>query len=91
MPLQLNEIFHSIDIHIGMDFPISPHRLIPCLFGGPPKHDTHHSKPLTNFAPYFNHWDRLLGFFCPPVYGGGLRNKALLDWESRRKECKKQL
>ena len=78
--------------HIGFDFPISSHRLIPfVLLGGAPKHDMHHQKPLTNFAPFFNHLDHLLGSYCPPMGAGGVKSKALLDWEKRHKECKKQM
>ena len=82
---------HSVEAHIGFDFPFLLHRVVPLgLFGGSPKHDMHHQKPLTNFQPFFNHFDRLLGFYCPPMSAGGIKSKALQDWERKYKETKKQ-
>ncbi|XP_028828855.1 cholesterol 25-hydroxylase-like protein 2 [Denticeps clupeoides] len=52
----------SVDDHSGYDFPWALHHLVPLgLWGGPVKHDIHHQKPSTNFAPYFSHWDWLVG------------------------------
>lgn len=61
-------IFHVINIwlsvedHSGYDFPWSTHRLVPFgWFGGVAHHDLHHSHFNCNFAPYFTHWDKILG------------------------------
>jgi len=64
----LLSIVMSVDAHIGFDFPFALHNLDPFNnFGGPPKHDMHHQKPLTNFQPFFNHWDWLMGTYWPPA------------------------
>ncbi|XP_006880462.1 PREDICTED: cholesterol 25-hydroxylase [Elephantulus edwardii] len=55
-------IWLSVEDHSGYDFPWSTHRLVPFgLYGGVVHHDLHHSQFTCNFAPYFTHWDRLLG------------------------------
>ncbi|XP_024136669.1 cholesterol 25-hydroxylase-like protein 1, member 2 [Oryzias melastigma] len=58
-------VFHvyvSIEDHCGYDFPWSTTHLFPCgFYGGPSKHDVHHQKPNTNFAPHFSHWDIIFG------------------------------
>uniref|UniRef100_W5MEI6 Fatty acid hydroxylase domain-containing protein n=1 Tax=Lepisosteus oculatus TaxID=7918 RepID=W5MEI6_LEPOC len=55
-------IWISVDDHSGYDFPWSLHNWIPFgLWGGSVKHDTHHQKPMTNFEPFFSHWDWLCG------------------------------
>ncbi|XP_067092973.1 cholesterol 25-hydroxylase-like protein [Osmerus mordax] len=55
-------IWMSVEDHSGYDLPWSPHRLVPFgLYGGAPHHDLHHLKFNVNYAPYFTHWDRLLG------------------------------
>uniref|UniRef100_UPI00398E4E0D cholesterol 25-hydroxylase-like protein 2 n=1 Tax=Pristiophorus japonicus TaxID=55135 RepID=UPI00398E4E0D len=58
----LVNIFISVDDHCGYDFSWSLHNLVPLrLFGGSLKHDAHHQKPATNFAPFFSHWDWIFG------------------------------
>lgn len=55
-------VYVSIEDHCGYDFPWSTSRLIPFgFYGGPSKHDVHHQRPNTNFAPHFSHWDRMFG------------------------------
>lgn len=55
-------VYVSVEDHCGYDFPWSTSRLIPFgVYGGPSKHDVHHQKPNTNFAPHFSHWDKLFG------------------------------
>ncbi|XP_055503263.1 cholesterol 25-hydroxylase-like protein [Leucoraja erinacea] len=55
-------IWLSVEDHSGYDLPWATHRLVPFgLFGGAPHHDLHHMKFKANYAPYFTHWDRLLG------------------------------
>ena len=55
-------IYVSTEDHCGYDFPWAMHRLVPFgLWGGAPKHDAHHQRPATNFAPFFSHWDWLGG------------------------------
>ena len=55
-------VYVSIEDHCGYDFPWSSSRLIPFgIYGGPSKHDVHHQKPSTNFAPHFSHWDKIFG------------------------------
>ncbi|XP_016376739.1 cholesterol 25-hydroxylase-like protein 1, member 2 [Sinocyclocheilus rhinocerous] len=55
-------VYVSVEDHCGYDFPWSMSRLIPFgVYGGPSKHDVHHQKPNTNFAPHFSHWDKLFG------------------------------
>ncbi|XP_067858863.1 cholesterol 25-hydroxylase-like protein [Heptranchias perlo] len=58
-------IWLSVEDHSGYDFPWSTHRLMPFgLYGGAPHHDLHHMKFKTNYAPYFTHWDKLLGTYA---------------------------
>ncbi|KAG9328215.1 hypothetical protein JZ751_011829 [Albula glossodonta] len=58
----LFNIWISTDDHCGYDFPWSLHNLVPFgLWGGSVKHDAHHQRPNTNFAPFFSHWDWLGG------------------------------
>ncbi|CAL1567923.1 unnamed protein product [Knipowitschia caucasica] len=60
-------VYVSIEDHCGYDFPWSMHRMVPFgLWGGAPKHDSHHQKPGTNFAPFFSHWDWLAGTQAAP-------------------------
>uniref|UniRef100_A0AAR2KAR7 Fatty acid hydroxylase domain-containing protein n=1 Tax=Pygocentrus nattereri TaxID=42514 RepID=A0AAR2KAR7_PYGNA len=55
-------VYVSVEDHCGYDFPWSSSRLIPfAIYGGPSKHDVHHQKPNTNFAPHFSHWDKMFG------------------------------
>ena len=56
----------SVDAHVGYDLPLSPHHWPSTLcMGGSVKHDMHHQRPLTNFQPFFNWFDRLFGTECP--------------------------
>ena len=82
-------IIVSVEAHIGYDLPIGANHWF-WWWGGAVKHDMHHQKPLTNFAPFFNWWDRLLGWYCPGQLAGGYKPKALLDWEKKNKEIKEQ-
>ncbi|XP_004680961.1 PREDICTED: cholesterol 25-hydroxylase [Condylura cristata] len=55
-------IWLSVEDHSGYDFPWSTHRLVPFgWYGGVVHHDLHHSRFNCNFAPYFTHWDKVLG------------------------------
>ena len=75
-------ILVSVDAHIGYDLPLLPHKWAPG-WGGSIKHDMHHQKPLSNYQPFFNWWDRLFGTECPGQFAAGVRQKALVDWEKR--------
>ncbi|XP_072243145.1 cholesterol 25-hydroxylase-like protein [Leuresthes tenuis] len=61
-------IFHllnswlAVEDHCGYNLPWALHRLLPGL-GGAPHHQTHHSMQITNYAPYFTHWDQLCGTY----------------------------
>lgn len=55
----------SVEDHCGYDLPLMPHRWAP-FWGGSLKHDMHHQRPLTNFQPFFNWFDRLFGSEWPP-------------------------
>ncbi|XP_062410373.1 cholesterol 25-hydroxylase-like protein 2 [Sardina pilchardus] len=60
-------VWVSTEDHCGYAFPWAMHNLVPFgLWGGVLKHDTHHQKPGTNFAPFFSHWDWLGGTACLP-------------------------
>jgi len=72
----------SIDDHCGYDLPLLPHRWCP-FWGGSIHHDMHHQRPLTNFQPFLNHWDRLFGTYCPGQRAGGVKPKALTEWEKK--------
>ncbi|XP_055874280.1 cholesterol 25-hydroxylase-like protein 1, member 2 [Biomphalaria glabrata] len=86
----LVSIIVSVEAHIGFDFPFLLHNLDPTgNFGGPTKHDMHHLKPHTNYQPFFNHWDRLFGTYCPPVKGCAVRNKTLQDNKRHTRQSKK--
>lgn len=74
----------SVDAHIGYDLPLSPHHWLP-FWGGSIKHDMHHQRPLTNFQPFFNWFDRLFGTECPGQGAAGYRPPSLIDWENRRR------
>jgi len=50
----------SIEVHLGYDFPWAAHNWC-FLYGGAPKHDLHHMRPMTNFAPWLNWLDKLMG------------------------------
>lgn len=55
-------IWLSVEDHCGYDLPLATHRLVPWgLYGGAPHHDLHHLTFKSNYAPYFTHWDRLVG------------------------------
>ncbi|XP_045424402.1 cholesterol 25-hydroxylase [Lemur catta] len=59
-------IWLSVEDHSGYDFPWSTHRLVPFgWYGGVAHHDLHHTQFNCNFAPYFTHWDRILGTLRP--------------------------
>jgi len=51
----------SIEDHIGYNLPWAAHHWIP-IYGGGPAHDMHHMRPLTNFEPWLNWIDRLVGW-----------------------------
>ncbi|KAK5880670.1 hypothetical protein CesoFtcFv8_021555 [Champsocephalus esox] len=58
----LLNIWLSVEDHCGYDLPWATHRLFPLhLYGGAPHHDLHHLNSSCNYAPYFTHWDRLIG------------------------------
>ena len=72
---------------LGFDFPWAPHHWFPLgIYGGAPKHDMHHMKPMTNFQPLFNTWDHLLGTYSPPLAAGGVKSNEYLDHEHRIRE-----
>ena len=81
----LLSILVSVEAHIGYDFPLMPHHWAP-FWGGVIKHDMHHQKPRTNFQPFFNWWDKIFGTECPGQLAGGVRPKALADWEMEKRE-----
>ena len=87
---QFFSLLAALDNHIGYDLPFMPHHWFP-FWGGSVKHDMHHQKPLTNYAPFFNYLDKIFGTYCPHQMAGGYRPKSLLDWEKKDKESKKQL
>uniref|UniRef100_H3B4R1 Cholesterol 25-hydroxylase like 1, tandem duplicate 2 n=1 Tax=Latimeria chalumnae TaxID=7897 RepID=H3B4R1_LATCH len=68
-------VFHvyvSVEDHCGYDFPWSTSRLVPFgMYGGPAKHDVHHQKPMSNFAPHFAHWDKIFGTHAEYNYSKG--------------------
>ncbi|KAM6986527.1 cholesterol 25-hydroxylase-like protein 2 [Aplochiton taeniatus] len=86
-------IYVSTEDHCGYDFPWSMHNLVPFgLWGGAPKHQTHHQRPATNFAPFFSHWDWLGGTDVMPtglsprhVAGPPVEAKEDLRKEDRQK------
>lgn len=62
MLFYITNIYLSVEAHSGYEFPWSPHRLVPFgLYGGAQHHSLHHLKFKVNYAPYFTHWDILLG------------------------------
>jgi len=73
----------SVDAHIGYDLPLSLHHWLP-FCGGSIKHDMHHQRPLTNFQPFFNWFDRLFGTECPGQAAAGYRPPTLVDLERKR-------
>ena len=81
-------IWVSVDAHIGYDFPFLPHHWAPFgLWGGSIKHDMHHQRPLTNFEPFFTIWDRLCGWECPGQLAGGIKSKALVEYDRFKAEA----
>lgn len=64
-------VYVSVEQHCGYDFPWALHNLVPFgLWGGAPKHDAHHQRPTTNYAPFFSHWDKLGGTHGEPSPSG---------------------
>ncbi|XP_037012523.2 cholesterol 25-hydroxylase [Artibeus jamaicensis] len=62
MVFHVVNIWLSVEDHSGYEFPWSTHKLVPFgWYGGVAHHDLHHSQFNCNFAPYFTHWDRILG------------------------------
>ncbi|KAL4227867.1 Cholesterol 25-hydroxylase-like protein [Mactra antiquata] len=82
-------IIVSVEAHLGFDFPFTLNHLTYGFFGGAPKHDMHHLKPLTNYQPFFNHWDKMFDTFCPVMSAGGVKPPDLLEYERKVKETKK--
>lgn len=82
----LLSILISVEAHIGYDVPLMPHHWFP-FWGGSIQHDMHHQRPLTNFSPFFNWWDRVFGWMCPGQLGGGYKPPALTTWEGKRKSA----
>jgi cholesterol 25-hydroxylase len=72
----------AAESHGGYDLSGLPQRWVP-FWGGSTKHHMHHLRPLTNYEPYFNWIDRLVGNECPGIWAGGYRSKELVDWEKR--------
>ncbi|CAB1458901.1 unnamed protein product [Pleuronectes platessa] len=67
-------VYVSIEDHCGYDFPWSTSRLIPFgIYGGPSKHDVHHQKPNTNFAPHFCHWDKIFGTYADVSFSSSIK------------------
>jgi cholesterol 25-hydroxylase len=66
----------SIEVHCGYKFPWAAHNWIP-LYGGAPKHDMHHMRPLSNFEPWLDHLDRLLGW--------SMTEKQLEEYKAKRR------
>lgn len=85
----LISIVLSVEAHIGYDFPFTLNYLTYGFVGGAPKHDMHHYKPLTNYQPFFNHWDRMFDTYCPVMKAGGIKPKDLLNYERKQKQIKK--
>ena len=85
----LFSIIVSVEAHIGYDLPLMPHHWAP-FWGGVTKHDMHHQKPLNNFQPFFNWWDRLLGYEVPGQMAGGYKSEKLLEWEEKEREAVKK-
>jgi len=88
---QIFAVWGSVEIHSGYDLPFMLHKCIHrwCPFwGGSPSHDMHHQKPSTNFAPFYTYLDILCGTYCPGQLAGGVKPKALLDWENTEKDSK---
>ncbi|XP_039994469.1 cholesterol 25-hydroxylase-like protein isoform X1 [Xiphias gladius] len=74
----VTNIYLSVEAHSGYELPWSPHRLVPFgLYGGVRHHDLHHLKFKVNYAPYFTHWDRLLGTLRTEGARGELRNAEM--------------
>jgi cholesterol 25-hydroxylase len=55
----------SIEVHCGYDFPWQAHNWCG-IYGGAPKHDMHHLRPMSNFEPWLNYLDRIFGFELKP-------------------------
>lgn len=85
------DIIPFLYVITGFDFPWAAHHWFPFgIYGGAPKHDMHHYKPLTNFQPYFNTWDKLFGTWCPPMSAGGFKSEKLLNFEAKKREERKK-
>jgi len=50
----------------------------------------HHYKPMTNFQPFFNTWDKLFNTWCPAMGAGGFKSQALLDYEQMKRDERKK-
>ncbi|CAH1796035.1 unnamed protein product [Owenia fusiformis] len=81
----LVSIIVSVEAHIGYDFWFMPHHWF-YGWGGSIKHDMHHQRPLTNFAPFYTHWDWVFGTNCPGLLAGGEKSTFLMDYDKKRRE-----
>jgi len=67
----------SIEEHSGYDFPWAAHNWCP-LYGGAPKHDFHHMRPMSNFEPWLTHLDTLFGW--------NITHKQLEEYKIKRRD-----
>ena len=84
MGLSFFNIYMSVLAHCGYDLPIDMNHILPGIIGGCRKHDMHHMKPYTNFQPFFQIWDSLLGSECPGLLPQNEKPKELIEWEKKR-------
>ncbi|XP_068128704.1 cholesterol 25-hydroxylase-like protein 1, member 2 [Hyperolius riggenbachi] len=79
-------VFHvyvSVEDHCGYDLPWSTSHLMPFgIYGGPQKHDVHHQKPMSNYAPHFTHWDKIFG-----THTDFSSVKGILELDTPNKTC----
>jgi len=51
----------SVEVHCGYNFPWQAHNWC-SLYGGAPKHDMHHMRPMSNFEPWLTYLDKIFGY-----------------------------
>lgn len=79
----------SIEVHCGYDFPWALHNWCP-IYGGAPKHDLHHARPMSNFEPWLNYLDKLCGRYIKIIFLIGSKKLIFIqDGKYRRPTWRK--
>lgn len=62
-----------VESHSGYDLPFMTHRLWPAVFGGAPRHESHHHNGRVAYHQFFKYIDDFLGFVPRAAHGAQAR------------------